>query len=155
MVKVTMNPVNLTRSLLPIPKRQPNRIKILNCLLNPLYSLFADFEKWQTYIRSFRVTSQVIVLENYLNKKYNAQIIIETSHDGGVEVSMRGEGLYYIDAGGDTLKEIPLTGEMQEYFQDCDFVVHVPQGVVVEDVRKDVERFRRAGKKIIYKTIII
>lgn len=148
-----MNPVNLTRSLLPISKRQPNRIKILNCLLNPLYSLFADFEKWQTYIRSFRVTSQVIVLENYLNTKYNAQIIMETSYDGGVGVSMRGEGWYYIDAGNDTVKEIHLVGEMQEYFQDCDFVVHVPQGVVLEDVRKDVERFRRAGKKVIYKQI--
>lgn len=153
MVKVAMNPANMTRSLLPIPKRQPNRIKILNCLLYPLYLLFNDFLRWQAYIRSFRVTSQVIVLENYLNKKYNAQIIIETSHDGGVEVSMSGEGRYYIDAGGDTIKEIPLTGEMQEYFQDCDFVVHVPQGVVLEDVGKDVERFRRAGKKVIYKQI--
>lgn len=146
-----MDVANMTRSLLPSHKRQQNRIKILNCLLKPVDTLFNDFLQWQTYIRSFRVTSQVMVLENYLSNKYDAQIIIETSHDGGVEVSMRGEGHYYVDAGEDTAKEIHLVGEMQEYFQDCDFVVHVPRAVAIGDVHKDIERFRRAGKKVIYK----
>lgn len=148
-----MNPVNMTRSLLPTHKRQPNRIATLNCFLKPVYTLFNDFRQWQIYIRSFRVTSQVMVLENHLSKKHNTQIIIETSYDGGVEVSMRAEGRYYVDAGTAASKEVHLLGEMQEYFQNCDFVVHVPQQIALEGVRKDVERFRRAGKKVIYKTI--
>lgn len=152
MIKVKIDPVKLTRSFLPIHKRQPNRIAILNALLSPLYSLYNDFSTWQEYTRSFRITSQTIVLENYLRSKYNApQIVIETSHDGGVEVSMRIEGRFFIDAGSTAYKEIHLNQEMQEYFNNCDFVVHTPKSVPFESIYKEIERFRRAGKKAIIK----
>ncbi|MEG2121488.1 MAG: hypothetical protein RRZ64_05475 [Rikenellaceae bacterium] len=78
------------------------------------------------------------------------QIIIETSYEGGIMIAINvNEGNYYIDS---TLTDMPLKGEMQIYFENCDFIVHVPNTTNVEDIRKDVERFRRAGRKVMYTT---
>ena len=147
-LKMTLDVQKITRLFLPRVKRQENRISVLNCFLKPIETVFKEFTEWKKYIRSFRITSQVGVLQEYLGRLFDTQVNIETSFEGGVLVSKnRAEGHYKIDE----MADVPLKGEMQEYFKSCDYVVHISNSVPLELVKKEIERFRRAGKKVIIK----
>jgi len=75
-----LNIYNLISLLLPIHKRKPNRIGILNMLLSPLVTLINEFYSYRSntlYVSG--ITSQTLSLEAYLNYKldsYNKRIKI-------------------------------------------------------------------------------
>lgn len=151
---------NLVRQLLPAHKRQPVRLWWLRRLVAPLGGLFSSFAAWRDEVRMLvNVTSQVRVLEGYLRVKYGQPVAIriETYEDGGLLVCLEEEGetqrlnIALDEAEAVPAADVPLEGELRERFGDVDFVVYIPQGVDIECVRADIERFRRALVK--YKII--
>lgn len=148
---------NLIRQLLPSHKRQPIRLRLLAALTSPLATLFADFDKWRKDTRMLvNVTSQVGVLEGFLREKYgDASITIETFHEQGFAVGLAPEGEAYAQEIGMTTDpgEVPLRGESHEQFGDVDFVLHVPDGVDMEQIKADAERYKLATITFKIKTI--
>lgn len=150
---------NLVRQLLPAHKRQPVRLWWLRRLTAPLAGLFTDFETWRDDTRILmNVTFQVRVFEGYLRKKYGQPVAIrvETYEDGGLRICLEEEGDTQrldlaLEAEGTPAAEIPLEGELREQFGDVDVVIYIPQGVDIEQVVADVERFKQALVK--YKII--
>ena len=150
---------NLVRQLLPTHKRQPVRLWWLGRLTAPLAGLFTDFETWRDDTRILmNVTFQVRVFEGYLRKKYGQPVAIrvETYEDGGLRICLEEEGDTQrldlaLEAEGTPAAEVPLEGELREQFGDVDVVVYIPQGVDIEQVVADVERFKQALVK--YKII--
>lgn len=150
---------NLVRQLLPTHKRQPVRLWWLRRLTAPLAGLFTDFETWRDDTRILmNVTFQVRVFEGYLRKKYGQPVAIrvETYEDGGLRICLEEEGDTQrldlaLEAEGTPAAEVPLEGELREQFGDVDVVVYIPQGVDIEQVVVDVERFKQALVK--YKII--
>lgn len=64
------------------------------------------------------------------------------------------EGFTYMPAIGlneEPFAEVPLPGEVQGSFDGVDFVVYVPAGVDIEQVRAEIERYKLAT--ITYKII--
>lgn len=150
---------NLVRQLLPTHKRQPVRLWWLRRLTAPLAGLFTDFETCRPATRILmNVTFQVRVFEGYLRKKYGQPVAIrvETYEDGGLRICLEEEGDTQrldlaLEAEGTPAAEVPLEGELREQFGDVDVVVYIPQGVDIEQVVADVERFKQALVK--YKII--
>lgn len=154
-----MNPMvnfdNLIRQLLPNHKRQPVRLSILRAFVTGLKGLFAAFDAWRDRIRTdINLSSQTIVLEGYLRRKFGAAIAVVTYDDGLLAVGLEIEGLTYMPAVGldeDPLAEVPLPGEVRGSFEGADFVVYIPAGVDIEQVRAEIERYKLAT--ITYKII--
>ena len=81
---------------------------------------------------------------------------VETYEDGGLRICLEEEGDTQrldlaLEAEGTPAAEVPLEGELREQFGDVDVVVYIPQGVDIEQVVADVERFKQALVK--YKII--
>ncbi len=155
-MNVKINFDNFVRQLLPSHKRQPVRLSFLRALLRPLVWLFGLFDVWRYNIRrEINMTGQVGILEGYLRHKYgDVSMRIETYIERGFAVGLRAEGIVNAQPVGkdpfDTNTEerpepaaIPLRGEIRDNFGDVDFVVYVPQGIDLEAVRIDVERFKQ------------
>lgn len=76
-----MNPMinfrSLVRQLLPNHKRQPVRLSILRAFVSGLQALFDAFDAWRDRIRrDINLSSQTIVLEGYLRKKFGVAIAV-------------------------------------------------------------------------------
>lgn len=150
-----MNPVinilNLARQLLPPHKRQPVRLALLQSFLNPLETLFKEFNTWRANARMMiNVNSQVKVFEGYLRKKYNQPIAIKivTFSDGLLLVGLSNEGEAMKPAIG--LKsekrpaEVPLRTEIRDRFGDVDFIVYIPSSVDINMIRAEIEKYKQA-----------
>lgn len=139
---------NLIRQLLPAYKRQANRLTLLRALIFPLKMLFVSFDQWRKETRMLvNVNSQTGVLQGYLREKYeNDAITVRTFRSGGLAVGLAEEGV--ASAVGIGLEsdpaQIPLEGELRNQFGEVDFIVYVPDGVDIERVRADVERYKLA-----------
>lgn len=152
MMNPKLNISNLVLRLLPWHKRTPVRVAFLRALAAPLGWLFGLFDAWRDDTRMIvNVTSQVAVLEGYLRKKYGQPIAIKvlTFSDGALNIGLEEEGDtqgVWIPLPEDELpgENVPLAGEMREHFGDADFIVYVPQGIDLDLLRADIERFKQA-----------
>lgn len=154
-VKIDFN--NLARQLVPSHKRQPVRLSLLRALLRPLVWLLRLFDAWRNGIRrEVNMTGQVGILEGYLRHKYATQTIrIETCTEKGLPFGLEVEGVANAQPiGKDTFDThptthalcpavIPLQSELQERYGDVDFVVYIKQGIDIEAIRIDIERFKQ------------
>lgn len=145
---------NLVRQLTPPHKRQPVRLALLRAFVAPLCELFAGFDAWRKDTRMLvNVNSQVIVLEGYLQQKYNEPITIKivTYADGLLDVGFEEEGEAMLPHIGliDTEPpvDVPFEGEIRMMFGDVDFIVYIPPGVSVNLIRADIEKYKRASKR--------
>ncbi len=144
---------NLVRQLLPAHRRQPVRLWWLRKLVSPLVKLYDDFAAWRTDVR-FRInlTSQVRVLEGYLNQKYDptGSIRIVVFDDGLLWVGLEIEGDNYhprigLESEPDSLVAIPLENEIRNSLGDVDFVVYIPAEVDIALILAEIEKYRLAG----------
>lgn len=155
--KISYN--NLVRQLVPNAKRQPVRLMILRGFVAPLASLYRDFDAWRDEIRMrINLSSQVSILEGYLNYKYDptGSIRIVTFDDGLFAMGLVEEGENYMPPIGlleeeNDLAEIPLLGENRTMFGDVDFIVYIPAGLDPDMIAAEIEKYRLAGMK--YKII--
>jgi len=149
MLDPKINFPNLVKQLLPNHKRQPVRLGILEALLAPLNGIFSVFNIWREETRRIiKINNQVIVLEKYLQYKYNNELIrVRTYDDPLLNVSLRGENeLYRLTIGlrqEMVFCDIPLRGELSEVFGNADYIVSIPASVKIEDIRADIERFKQ------------
>ncbi len=144
---------NLVRQLVPTHRRQSVRLWWLRVLVSPLVKLYDDFVAWRTDVR-FRInlTSQVRVLEGYLNKKYDQtdSIRIVAFDDGLLWVGLITEGDNYhprigLTTEADYLVPIPLENEIRSNLGDVDFIVYIPSWVEPDLIRAEIEKYRLAG----------
>lgn len=139
---------SLVRQLLPAHKRQTNRLTLLQALIFPLKMLWVSFDQWRKETRMLvNVNSQTGVLQGYLRGKYGHDAItVRTFRSGGLAVGLTEEGVASavgIGMESDPV-QIPLEGELRNQFGEADFIVYVPDGVDIERVRADVERYKLA-----------
>lgn len=148
---------NFTKQLLPSHKRKGGRSRLFRALSEPLIERYNFFDTWRSDIRrQINMTGQVGILEGYLRHKHgDASIRIETYIEHGFAIGMQGEGVVNAQPIGkdptDTdpkehkprPAEIPLQGEIRDSFGDVDFVVYVSQGLDIEAVKIDIERFKQ------------
>ena len=149
MLNPKINFPNLVKQLLPNHKRQPGRLGLLESLLNPLTGIFSAFNTWREETRRIiKINNQVIVLEKYLQYKYNNEFIrVRTYDDLLSDVALRQESdIYRLTMGlyqEMVFCDIPLRGEVSEAFGDADYIVSIPVSVKIEDIRADIERFKQ------------
>lgn len=147
-----MNPFinfdNLVRQIVYPHRRQPVRLKILRAFVYPLKGLFLAFAEWRDRIRmDINLSSQTIVLEGYLRRKFGVSIAVVTYDDGLLPVGFEFEGEMYLQGfglEGDPFVEVPFADEIRGSFEGADFVVYVPAGVDIEQVRAEIERYKLA-----------
>lgn len=145
-----INFTNLVRQLLPVHKRQPVRLALLQAFIAPLQLLFGHFCQWRDNTRMMvNVNSQVKIFEEYLRRKYNEPISIKivTFDDGLLMVCLESEGHSMMPEVGNTDEktvDIPLSGEIREQFGDCDFIVYIPAGLDIGLIRAEIEKYKQA-----------
>ena len=153
---------NLVKQLLPWYKRQPNRLAILRAFVSPLRLLWSGFDAWRDNTRMvINVNSQVAVLEGYLKKKYEQPVSIKivTYDDGAIKIGLIEEGRNHVlkvplaeEVDLQKAPAVPLDGEIRAQFGDVDFIVYIPEGLNLELVTADIERFKQA--LIRYKIVV-
>ncbi len=144
---------NLVRQLLPSHRRQPVRLWWLRVLVGPLQTLWGEFAAWRADVRyRINLTSQVQVLEGYLNQKYDptGSVRIVSFDDGLLWVGLEIEGGNYhprfgLESEPDGHIAIPLENEIRASLGDVDFVVYIPAEVDANLVRAEIEQYRLAG----------
>lgn len=152
-----INYKNLVRQLLPNHKRQAGRMYLLRGFVQPLLTLFADFEKWRSDMRiQINMTGQVGVIQGYLRAKYDSNAIrIANYAETGLAVGLSFEGIVHasrISLGLDPEDReqpavVPLRGEIAQQFEDVDFIVYVPStfdDYTVDLIRIDIEKYKQA-----------
>lgn len=144
---------NLVRQLLPTHRRQSVRLWWLRRLVWPLEKLYTDFIAWRAEVRFLiNMTSQVQVLEGYLNMKFDptGSIRIVSFDDGLLWVGLASEGDNYhprigLSTEPDYLVGIPLENEIRNSLGDVDFVVYIPATVHPDLIWAEIEKYRLAG----------
>jgi hypothetical protein len=149
-----VNIPNLVRQLLPTHRRQPVRLWWLRLLTGPLVGLWEAFMAWRSDVRyRINLTSQVRVLESYLNQKYDpeeSRIRIVSFDDGLLWIGLESEGDNYhprigLESEPDNLVGIPLENELRGSLGDVDFIVYIPAGVHPDLIWAEIEKYRLAG----------
>ncbi|MDX9703946.1 MAG: hypothetical protein RBU23_13020 [Candidatus Auribacterota bacterium] len=142
--------------MLPVHKRQTNRLKLFYWPFILLQELFDQFKVWRAdvYYR-INITGQIISLQSLLNRKVagaNGKIIVKSYNDLGVWVQLSteaGEAYMLIASLSSESTEtinVALEGEVPES-QDVDFYVYVPATVNIYEVEKWVNNYKIAGKR--------
>lgn len=162
MKTMELNIRNLIFQLVPFHKRLPNRLAWLNSLLAPLMKLWDDFHAWRIKTRMMvNVNSQRMVLENYLQIKYNTTSIrIENYSDEMFLFALSSESeslqpeifsTYDPEEDRDDIPHIPIHDERLNRFEGVDFIVYIPgmenkeeEEKKREQIKADIERYRQA-----------
>ena len=142
--------------MIPMYKRQTNRLKLFYWPFLALQQLFDDFIIWRAdvYYR-LNITGQVLSLQSLLNYKVigaNNSILVKSYNDSGIWVQLStSEGdAYRVDASlaseATTSANAALEGEIIEA-SEIDFYVYVPATVNIYEVMKWVENYKIAGKR--------
>ena len=145
---------HLAYQLLPPHKRQPNRANWLVSLLAPLAELWNEFYTWRANKRMMiNVNSQLLVLQGYLQIKYNQpfNIYIESYRDGLPWIALNlAESEEMIPEIGliaesdSTHEQIPLQDEIRTRFNGVDFKVYIPKGLDRTLIAAEIEKYRQA-----------
>lgn len=150
-MNLSVNLLNLVQQLLPPHKRQPIRLTLLRSFLQPLETLFDNFDLWRDNTRMMvNVNCQVKVFEGYLRKKYNEPIAIKiiTFDDGLLTIGREEEGLAMMKPIGlddeNQFAEIALDGELRIQFGNADFMVYIPTGLDINLIMAEIEKYKQA-----------
>ncbi len=142
--------------MIPVYKRQTNRLKLFYWPFIALQQLFDSFKEWRedVYYR-LNVTGQILSMQSLLNRKVsgaNNKILVKSYNDAGIWAQLIievGES-YRVDASlsseATTTANVALEGEIVES-SEIDFYVYVPATVNIYEVRKWVENYKIAGKR--------
>lgn len=133
---------------MPYHKRKPIRLNLLQGFIYPLIKSFDAFLSWRSDVRlTINVTSQVIILQSYLRKKYNANIVVSTYDDEGLffplKVEANNGGVWIGLLIGESFVELPIQGEYGVIFEDADLIVYIPENVEKGEVVADIEKFKQ------------
>ena len=145
---------SLIVQLLPPHKRQRIRVKILQILFN-LAELFNEFLIWrkkQLYLTN--ITSQVKILEGYLETIFGSRIQIKEGADKLLGIPLIGEGplrLMGLSSEPDKMVPFPLLIEIGEDLQGADFMVQAPANINTEELSIEIEKYKQMDKKYIIK----
>lgn len=142
------------KRMLPIHKRQTNRLKFFWWPLKNIQSLWNEFKEYRKDVFfKANMTGSTISLEAYLNKYVdgaNGSISIIESNDYGTWVGFESEASDVIEAGLEDIEpddyvEIAIDGEPGLQLP-VKFRVIAPETANVEQINKYVNLFKLAGK---------
>lgn len=149
------------RRMLPIHKRQPNRLALYDWAAAQLRVVWYQYTGWRTdMIYESNITGQKMPLEHFLNYKVPGsqnQIYIREKLDGALYLSLEVEGseyAYFSTEAEDTdFKEIPLAGEQLQTL-DINFQVFIPATADLDSLTQILQRYAIAGMdyEVIYST---
>jgi len=142
--------------MLPVHKRQANRIKLFYWPFIALQELFGSFIEWRddVYYR-INITGQILSMQVLLNRMVagaNGSILVKSYDDAGIWVQLITEDseAYRVDASlsGELLEtvNVALEGEVVQS-NEIDFYVYVPLSVNTYEVMKWVNNYKIAGKR--------
>jgi hypothetical protein len=142
--------------MLPIHKRQSNRMKLLWWTLRPLASLFTSFKSYrEDAVFRANITGQLKSFVHYLNKYVegaNNGITIYEFVDGGQWVGIESEndevwelGLSDEESESADFIYIAIEGEVDSQLA-VDMVIQAPITANESDIHKFTQQFKLAGK---------
>lgn len=144
-MNIILNFKELIRQYVAPHRRQTVRLSWLRALLD-LESVWDAFAEWRDYYRyKVHVTSQHRSLQGHLNKTFGGGVLIKSYEDQFLDVGLNSEPAHWVlfDA---PMPEIALEGEGGQSFRDVDFIVYVPEGVDLNLVRAEIERYKIADR---------
>lgn len=143
-MNIILNFKEIVRGYVAPHRRQPNRLRWLWALVD-LESVWDAFAAWRDYYRyKVHVTSQHKSLEGHLNKTFGGGILIKSYKDQFLAIGLNSEPAHWVLF--EPMQEIALEGEGGQSFQDVDFIVYVPEGVDLNLVRAEIERYKIADR---------
>ena len=143
-MNIVLNFKEIVRQNVAPHRRQPNRLGWLWALVD-LESVWDAFVAWRDYYRyKVHVTSQHKSLEGHLNKTFGGGILIKSYEDQFLAIGLNSEPAHWVLF--EPMQEIALEGEGGQSFQDVDFIVYVPEGVDLNLVRAEIERYKIADR---------
>lgn len=143
-MNIILNFKELIRQYVAPHRRQPNRLGWLWSLVD-LGGVWQSFSDWRDYYRyKVHVTSQHRSLEGHLNKTFGGGILIKSYEDQFLAIGLNSESAHWVLF--EPMQEIALEGEGGQSFKDVDFIVYVPEGVDLNLVRAEIERYKIADR---------
>lgn len=125
-------------------RRQSVRLGWLRALVD-LDGVWQSFAAWRDYYRyKVHVTSQHRSLQGHLVKTFGSGILVKSYEDQFLAVGLNAEPAHWVLL--EPMQEIALEGEGGQRFKDVDFIVYVPQGVDLNLVRAEIERYKIADR---------
>lgn len=144
-MNIILNFKELIRQYVAPHRRQPVRLGWLWSLID-LDGAWKAFAEWRDYYRyKVHVTSQHRSLQGHLNKTFGGGILIKSYEDQFLDVGLNSEPAHWV-LFDDPMPEIALEGEGGQSFRDVDFIVYVPEGVDLNLVRAEIERYKIADR---------
>lgn len=148
---------DLIFQLLPVARRQQNRMKILTGLID-LVMTNLYYAQWQMkYSRILKANAQTIKLQRYLRDVFNCEtIFIKERVSGKLRVAMRVEKI-------NSELIIGISGESRQYIQlstesgtvaDADYIVIYPAAVDKKMLLAEMERLNPVMKKYKFKELL-
>lgn len=134
----------LIRQYVAPHRRQSTRLKWLWALVD-LDGPWASFAAWRDYHRyRTHVTSQHRSLQGHLAKTFGAGILVKSYDDQFLEIGLDTEPAHWVTF--EPMPAVALEGEGGQAFSDVDFIVYIPEGVDLDLVRAEIERYKLADK---------
>lgn len=139
-----INIKNLIFQLLPVARRQPNRLSILTALID-LVKTNDSYAIWQTkYNRILRANAQVMKLQRYLRDVFGREdIFVKERVSGKIRVALKVEKInneLIFGVSGETTQRLQLRIE-GEGIGNYNYVVEYPQSIDVEKLKIEIIRF--------------
>lgn len=147
-----INIKNLIFQLLPVARRQPNRLSVLSALID-LVKTNDSYAIWQTkYSRILKANAQVMKLQRYLRDVFEREdIFVKERVSGKIRVALKVEKInneLIFGVSGETTQRLQLRIE-GEGIGNYNYVVEYTQSIDVEKLKIEILRFNPVMK--IYK----
>lgn len=139
-----INIKNLIFQLLPVARRQSNRLSVLSALID-LVKTNEEYAIWQTkYSRILRANAQVMKLQRYLRDVFEREdIFVKERVSGKIRVALKVEKInneLIFGVSGETTQRLQLRIE-GEGIGNYNYVVEYPQSIDVEKLKIEIIRF--------------
>lgn len=149
--------LDLIYQLLPVTRRQKNRIEILSGLID-LVMTNIHYSQWQKkYSRILKANSQTIKLQRYLRDVFNCEtIFIKERVSGKIHVTLRVEKInseLIFGLSDESRQYIQLYAE-SETLTDADYIIVYPVTVDTKMLMAEIERFNPVMKKYKFKKLL-
>lgn len=143
-MNIVLNFKELIRQYVAPYRRGSNRLKWLWGLVD-LQGVYDTFSTWRDYYRyKVHVTSQHKALQGHLNKTFGSGIIIKSYNDQFLDIGLNSEPAHWVIL--EPMQEIALEGEGGQSFADVDFIVYVPEGIDLNLLSAEIEKYKLADK---------
>lgn len=143
-MNIVLNFKELIRQYVAPYRRGSNRLKWLWGLVD-LQGVYDTFSAWRDYYRyKVHVTSQHKVLQGHLNKTFGGGIIVKSYNDQFLAIGLNSESAHWVIF--EPMQEIALEGEGDQSFADVDFIVYAPEGIDLNLLSVEIEKYKLADK---------